>query len=402
MPKLVRLENLIYSIIFLLPTYLIKLQILFFKTNVLEILMLVALVWWWVVFYQKEKIITLYLNYKKYIACGGIMIGGLLWSTFSNGHIEQSLGIVKGWFLLPILFMLVVGDIMAKEKIAKIFLVYAKSSFLVAVIALGYLFSGQVTYDDRLKAFFNSPNYLAMYLAPGIIIIFWKMFFANPKNIYALEKKRAARMIQWGVLIIILTAFFFTRSYTAFLAVFLGSSVILWVNVFSQKIKKPLRIFFYVLAILFCFFVFQRHSEKFRNLVELNPRSSLASRLMIWKVSVRMLKDAPLRGIGPANFQEKYLAYQQFFPLYLEWAVPHPQNIFLTFWLAGGLLGISGFLGLIFFLGQTLWKNKNQNTLSILVLGVMVYILLHGLLDATYFKNDLAIFFWLNFLVLKR
>ena len=402
MPKLIRLENLIYSIIFLLPTYLIKLQFFFCKINVLEILIIVALVWWSLAFYQKEKIANLYLNYKKYVWCGGTMLLGLFWSTIFNGHVWQSLGIVKGWFLLPIFFMLVAGDVLTKEKIKNIFFVYAGSSFLVAIISLGYLFLGRVTYDNRLQAFFNSPNYLAMYLAPGIMIIFWKMFFVNQESACISAKKHKTCSISLGMLSVILIAFFFTRSYTAFGAVLLGSGVILWVNVVAQKIKKPLKIFAFLIVALFLFFIFQSHSEKFKSIIELNPRSSLASRLMIWKASAQMVRDNPFSGIGPANFQEKYLAYQKFYPPYLEWAVPHPQNIYLAFWLAGGLLGIGGFLGLVFFLGQDLWKRKNQNTLSILVLGIIGYILLHGFFDTTYFKNDLAIFFWLNFLALKQ
>lgn len=33
-------------------------------------------------------------------------------------------------------------------------------------------------------------------------------------------------------------------------------------------------------------------------------------------------------------------------------------------------------------------------------LGIMFYFLLHGLVDTTYFKNDLAVIFWLNFMML--
>ncbi len=33
-------------------------------------------------------------------------------------------------------------------------------------------------------------------------------------------------------------------------------------------------------------------------------------------------------------------------------------------------------------------------------LAIMLYILLHGLVDTTYFKNDLAVVFWMCFLVL--
>ena len=70
---------------------------------------------------------------------------------------------------------------------------------------------------------------------------------------------------------------------------------------------------------------------------------------MIWKSAGLMIKNNPLFGIGPGNFQEKYMEYQKYFPPYLEWAVPQPHNIFLAFWLESGLIGLAGFILLLLY-----------------------------------------------------
>lgn len=395
------LENLIYGIVFFLPVYLIKVQLWLLRTNVLEILIIGASLWWLMVFYRAEKIRTFYSAYRPYIFCSAMMLGGLFWSTFSHGQTWQSLSIIKSWFLLPLAVMLIGADVIAKEKIRQIFFVYGQTAFFVALIAWGYLLLGRLTYDERLEAFFNSPNYLAMYLAPGIIIGFWRLCYDNQKKDGTQVIEQRAHSWQIFSLFIIAGALFFTLSYATFGAMLLGSGVVLWTRAVSRKAKRLLIVFTALTIMVFSFLSFQINSEKFKNLTELRPRSSLVSRLTIWRSAGQMILDNPVRGIGPANFQKAYLEYQKFYPPYLEWAVPHPQNLYLDLWLSGGLLGLIGFLGLAFLLTRDLLKNKNQNTISILALGIMVYILAHGFFDTTYFKNDLAVVFWLNFLALK-
>jgi O-antigen ligase len=163
-----------------------------------------------------------------------------------------------------------------------------------------------------------------------------------------------------------------------------------------------------ILFILFLFGIivfFQFKNEKFVDLVNLNERSSLSSRIMIWKSAARMIEDNFWWGIGAGNFQEKYLEYQKYYPLYLEWAVPHPHSLYLTFWLYGGIIGLTGFLALIFQYSKGMFrmiKKEKDNELILVSLGIMLVILIHGFIDTTYFKNDLAIVFWLVFLVFKK
>jgi len=73
----------------------------------------------------------------------------------------------------------------------------------------------------------------------------------------------------------------------------------------------------------------------------------------------------------------------------------YPHNIFLNFWtelgLAGALLFIWIFIKSIKYLVLSI---KQEKYLTIGVLGALVVTVVHGLVDVPYFKNDLAVMFW--------
>jgi len=386
-----------YLAIFFLPLYLVKIKIGNFPTNVLEIIIGVIFLLWFFSDREKIKSKDFFLKYKSYIIFGSLMLFGILLSTFFSGNNLVSWGIVKSWFLVPLILFFLAWNIIEKEKINQIFLAYSFSAFFVALISCGYYIANFLTYDNRLAGIFNSPNYLAMYLAPAIIIALEKVKKSQPKA----DPPLAEKVKSFGIftsLIFILIAFYFTYSYATWTSVVATFIIIMFIkkNISFKEIAI-------ITTIILVLFLSQLNSKKMIDLLTANPRSSLASRIMIWKASQKMIENNFIFGIGPGNFQKTYLEYQKFYPPYLEWAVPHPNNLYLTFWLYGGIMGVVGFLGLvIFFLRDVSRRSKKEPRQVLFVaLGIMLIILIHGIFDTTYFKNDLAIIFWLNFLVLK-
>ena len=385
------LEKFIYALVFLIPLYLIKIKIFGLPTNFWEIIFgLIFIVWVWQR-WGKIEVNNFYNNYKKYIFCAGLIFAGFLLSLFYNYATYyiidyiHSFGIIISWFLVPIIFMLMAADIIPREKLKNIFWAYYLSAFFVAFIALFYLIFGKMTFDGRLAAIFNSPNYLAMYLAPAIII----GLAGKSKNIFLAIS-----------LMVILVVFYFTYSYAAWAALIMALSI-----VFLIKNKVSFKKVIIIAGIIVLLALSQIRNNKFNDLMNFDERSSLASRVMIWKSVGKIISNNAIFGIGAGNFQNKYLKYQKYFPPYLEWAVPHPHNLYLAFWLYSGIIGLLGFLALIFFYLQDIFREiKNGHKMSIIYvsLAIMLYILIHGLVDTTYFKNDPAIVFWLCFLVLKK
>jgi O-antigen ligase len=150
----------------------------------------------------------------------------------------------------------------------------------------------------------------------------------------------------------------------------------------------------------------QFQQDKFQSLITLSERSSFASRMMIWKSAWAIGSDNWILGIGPGRFQETYLSYQRFYPPYLEWAVPQPHNLYLAFWLQTGLLGLIGFIVLLVSWIRYRLKlicdssqDADANKIRIILLVMILSMLVHGLIDTPYWKNDLSVVFWLLLLL---
>lgn len=387
MKKIFNPENLVYLTVVLLPAYLIRFAILGIPTNALEMLILIIFICWLI---KMDCGPISSLEQKKYAIPIGLILLGFILSASIGKNYSVGLGIIKSWFFFPLLLVFLISQLIEKDRLINVFKAFYLSAFLVAVASLGYLFSGRLTYDGRLAGFFNSPNYLAMYLAPAIIVL------AQNAKRKTQNHSLKLKTFVYSSAIILLVALFFTHSYTAWAAIAIS---LLVVEITQKKqIKIDKRIWLTIFIILM-FFLVQLKTTKFNDLVKYNSRSSLASRVMIWRSAGKILSDNWIWGIGPGNFQNKYLEYQKYYPPYLEWAVPHPHNLYLAFWLYGGILGFFGFISL---LAVWFWEmlKKREDLLKFVALGVMLYILIHGLFDTTYFKNDLAIIFWLNFLAL--
>ena len=314
-----------------------------------------------------------------------LILLGCVISIIVSPNKQVGFGILKGWFIDPLLLFLIISDVVkTKKQIIKILSFLAISGIIVAVIGLFYYFFNELTYDGRLKAFFLSPNHLAMYLAPAGIIALG-LFLNFKKYLYFLS------------FIICSIVIFLTYSYGAWMG--FGAGVLFLIFFFQKKIAWRKKILLLIIAALFLsiFFFSQRNTEKFQNLANFS-RSSFESRIIIWKSSAAILKDHPFLGIGPGNFQNFYLDYQKKFPPYLEWAVPQPHNLFLAFYLQCGLLGLIGFLWLLFLFfkkGFHYLLTAGCRLPIAAIAAVMICILIHGLVDTPYWKNDLAIIFWI-------
>lgn len=367
--------------IFLLPVYLWRIDLFGFPTNALDLLIIFCLASWAVFHLRKRDIERLMRHYGLVIIIFILILSGFAFSLLLSGADPAGWGIIKSWLVLPFFFALVCADLFSGEEREKLLMAYYFSASAVAIISLGYFSRGMMTYDGRLAGIFNSPNYLAMYLAPTLIILAEKMRLAEKTSKWL-----------WGIFgAVISLALYLTFSYAAWLAVFLalGAGFLVGKN---RSIRKAVVILLLLVVLVF----FQIGRSKFSDLASLNGRSSLSSRMMIWRSAGKMLEEHWFWGIGPGKFQERYLDHQKFFPPYLEWAVPHPHNLFLAFWLSGGIFSLLGFLFLLYLWLKALYQSADTQLKKVLF-GMLVCIILQGLADTTYFKNDLAVIFWLIF-----
>ncbi len=333
------------------------------------------------------------IQYTKYNTPILLIIAGLLLSILVNKNYYTGLGVAKGWFILPIIFAIILYDNLKKDEklLDKIFITLFASGAFVAIEGIYYWLSGLLTYDGRLRIFYDSPNQLAMFLAPAFLIGA-KLGF---EELRARVRKRKAELWKlMGIILGLILIFFnlyLTKSYGAWIAITLALVAVFWLKYRKIEARKYLA----MVAIVLIIFLGAAGFSKLENIKNLGSRSSLASRVMIWESAGLMIEKNPIFGIGPGNFQNTYLEYQKYFSPYLEWAVPQPHNLYLAFWLESGLFGLAGFLWLIWLFFK---DNKkaiiNNRSYGILCLAIILYFLIHGLVDTTYWRNDMAILFW--------
>ncbi|MFC1645279.1 O-antigen ligase family protein [Patescibacteria group bacterium] len=384
-------KKFIYLTILLIPFYWVRFLIFNTPTNLVEVLIILTSLTWFIenihnlkkVFKNSLDIFTLFLSF---------IFLGLVVATIFNDNIQAGLGIIKGWLILPLLFAFIVQrEARNRQDMLSVLKYIYLSGIVVTVISLTSYFFNGLTYDNRLRGLYLSPNFLSMYLSPVFIIGFWDLFVSN----LHIFKTKTARIT---IFLAMLVTLFLTYSYAAWLAIILSVTITLSIKKLStQALRKILTALFLVGILLF---FSQISNQKFLDIITFNERSSLSSRMMIWKSTLKIINDNWLIGIGPGNFQPTYLSYQKYFTPYLEWAVPHPHNIFAAFWLNSGLLGFFSFLILIYIWVKTLFKKIKKDTTAStfsLFLCIILYILMHGIFDTTYWKNDLSIIFWIIF-----
>lgn len=329
------------------------------------------------------------------IGIGLFFFGGVL-SFFGNPFSYTGLGMLKSWFLFPIIFgYLLWSEIREDAKRERVLWLWFLVLMGVVLRSLSFFATGEMTYDGRLSGDFTSPNFLAFFLAPGIFLSLSFLLTATE------EQKRGKILFLGTCLTLFFFVLFLTHSYGVWMGVIVALLSFFFGRAFANGIKKEWRILGLIFFAALSLFVFDQGSEKWQALIHEEERSSLSSRMMIWQATLKIAIDHPLLGIGVGRFQEMYLAYQVYFPPYLEWAVPEPHNIFLAVFLATGIVGLIGFLiffsRMIFLLTQRTFvfgETKKQQG-AVLMLSLWVLFLCYGLFDTPYFKNDLAYLFFL-------
>jgi O-antigen ligase len=125
--------------------------------------------------------------------------------------------------------------------------------------------------------------------------------------------------------------------------------------------------------------------------------NTIQSRLDLWRAAVKLIGHRPLFGAGLAGFQQMSAPY--YTHLHTEANFIDPHNILLNFWVETGLLGVIAFAWIMAVGFQVSWRGWRQGPTGwrayhLGVLLALVAVLVHGLVDVPYFKNDLSLEFW--------
>ena len=381
---------------FFFPLYLLKFEMAGIPLTVLEVFCYVLFLFYLIGLWRKDYKIDWKSPAKWYYYLAFILLLGAVLGTLTVPHEiilpggqqvdpqRVAMGVLKGWVLAPMLYFFVLTQRIEKSvDLKKLGLSFVASGALVALVSYFFgIFGNGFATDARLTGFFESANYLSLYLVPAFLLSLY----------YGYDSKSSTSFQRWVNLVSIATighALLMTQSYAAILAVFGSIGLfILRLVILHRKTNKKLFWAFILLVVAFLgLMATQLNSPKFKQFLEWDIRSSTSVRLEIYQVSARLIQDHPLTGVGPGLFQSYYQTQAPlvFGRVPLEWNMPHPHNIFLAFWLNAGLLGFLALLGFLFL-------THRQFTYPLLAFWG---ILIHGLFDTPFWKNDLAMVFWL-------
>ncbi len=384
----------IVLLVALLPSYLLRLNIFGIPTTFLELAIITTTI---AGLFQPTVRLSWRSAWRRLpsplviLLC--LFIFSAVVSTLISPHLRTSLGILKGWILSPLLLGWLAA-VIAPQKTSQIINALIASGTAMALLGLT-----QIGGLNRIKGVYDVPNSLALYLAPIFVLALWQ-------NIHPLSSPR--KIVPILAVLIIGTALIATQSVAGLAAIaaslFIG--VFYWTSSLSKKRWLVLIVLFSVIAASFLSYT-GRLSYLISPLRPGGQPNSVSVRVQLWVLSSELIKEHPLLGVGLGTFepayQQKVHEYFQKFrscdsaiknctkPL-PEYVYRDPHNWILSFWLNLGLLGLISFIAINVY---AVWQTKRLPRFLQPAALALLAILLFGLTDTIYWKNDLASLHWI-------
>lgn len=400
-------RNLLWAIatlLALLPTYLIRFSLGPMPMTALEAMILILFTVWVIKLkFKKEKFNSplKILEKQKWVWLIFAWLTFAIISLLISPDLRAAAGIFKAYFFEPIIFLLVfLSVIKTKKDLEIIFYALGISALYISAFAIYQKFTGfaipnptwQAAETRRVTSFYGFPNAIGLYLAPIIVFyVGWlisKFQVSNFKFQKILIINFKPLIFQLFVIILSVAAVIFARSEGAYVGILAG---LFFLGLMIKKLRWPT----VALAIIFVMVVAlvpQLRNYAVEQLTFQNDSGKV--RIIMWRETWQMLRDRLFSGAGLAGYQETFAPYHKakYIEIYL-----YPHNLFFNFWSELGLGGLIVFLLIVikFFKDGIKKLPTTNHDLPINLSAVMITIIIHGLVDVPYFKNDLAVFFWL-------
>ncbi|MFA5995223.1 MAG: O-antigen ligase family protein [Patescibacteria group bacterium] len=354
-----------YIILFCLPSYVIRFKLFNIPVTVLEGLILIGFILLCVEYRCK-----LTLGHWKYVMSVFAVIG--LLAVLVSDEKVAALGLYKAYIIEPMLVGCMVLTI--KPKLERVLTTLSGVIILIGitcVIQLGTGYGVPAPWHEfgaqfRATSWFGYPNAVGLLCAPIVAML-----------IAHVVSSTKYRTVFFVAIVLGLVSIILSRSAGAVMAV-TGATI---VGVYLAGWKK-----LSVLSVFICVSTI----PLFRETVLFQDVSGQV-RLALWQGTINLLQHRPLQGAGLANFPNVYAEYK--LARHTELLL-YPHNIFLDFWVE---LGLAGLIWLIVVLVVMFKKIKTigwQQPKAVVLLAGLVAVLIYGLVDVPYFKNDLAVLFW--------
>ena len=305
-----------------------------------------------------------------------LLIAAASISVFIPPDTRAALGLYRAFFIEPVLIFYIAADLLRGEQYLRRAMVsFAIGSSVLAVLNLVAVAQALLHHTFHVgsapNALYGDANYVAMYLEPPVAFAMALLLF---------DRTPRWRWLGAAWLSVTGLALLLTLSKGSFLALLvLGVVVILRM----RRWMLPLLAGLVVVAFLVSRvpLIAQRIATS---------ENSLVGRFQIYGAAIRVLKQNPILGLGLGGFDYTFRKHA---------SQPYPHDVWLTFWVEIGLLGLIAFAVIFFGLVWRGWRAlpQTEGFYRVAMWGVMGSLVLwgiHGLVDSPYWKNDMSVEFW--------
>lgn len=394
----------------ILPSYGIRFSIFSIPITLLELSIWVVFIGWFIKQYREHGLPRLNLRealsqsnpFHHYLWPIILFVLTATIAVIMSPNIEAALGIWKAYFVEPLMvFVLMVVILRGQKERWWILISLGVTVAALSIVAWYQHFTGNLlpapwltTRPLRVTSLYSYPNALGLFIGPILAMyITWLMNDLITPKLTAYGLRLTAISFKVLVIILGLGAIIFSVTKGAWVGVAAGvfvGALFVFKNVWQRVIAASL----IVVALLF---ILPATRESFISYITLNSPSGKV-RQSVWRETAAFLYDHPISGAGLAGYQTALEPYHEWWnknlsPYKLEIFL-YPHNVFLNFWAELGMAGLIAFLWLLGVFALLVWRARN-NQFAIIALAGMVALLTHGLVDAPYFKNDLAVLFWI-------
>ncbi|MBP9686267.1 MAG: O-antigen ligase family protein [Candidatus Doudnabacteria bacterium] len=398
------------------PLYAVRFDLLGFTTNVcmLWVFFVLLVGAGWVVTTKRTSQFVQWLGQElrtpQGILAGMFLLSGVI-SLFVGGLSQDKLGQFLVLFLQPVaLFILMRFWVFIKNwkleignSLASAALFFVALCGLYAIIQYTTLLGvpsawwGNSVEPKRALALFLHPNFYALFVTPLLAFLVpvisgqWTVDREDLKSVFGFNLfTRYYALYTTAGWLLGVVGLLLSLSRGGWLGLAAAVGVFLLVAANRKLLKAAL-----VIVMVMMVVVSAVPNFRYRVLLPFHGEKSSVARFSLWHTGWEMVQDSPLLGKGLLGFSNNWDRYNTDPNLQ---RYPAPHNIFLNFWIDTGLLGMVSFLGLLVL---ALWRGiKAKKGYQLGLALACIAMLIHGLVDIPYFKNDLALVFWLLLAVL--
>lgn len=364
-----------------LPTYLLRFNIGPIPFTLLEALLLV-LVSVWIARGEWKQIHSVP---RPWLYGAGGLIAAAILATVVAPDTRGALGVLKAYFVEPVLLFLVAVTTIKTAADRRVILAwFVGGAAFTALIGVFQFVTGAgipIPWDveRRVTGPFPYPNALGLYAGPAVIVA----------ALFAARETGRARMWWAAAALLSFAGIVLAQSEAAI------GSVVLMLGIaalFSSKLKK-VALVGGTIAVLLITLVSPLRNFAVEKL-SLQDRSGEV-RQMQWSETWEMLKTKPVFGVGLNGYPEALA------PFHLRPDIEifqYPHTIIFNVWTELGLAGFVACAGLFALVVTSPRRAKAdgwKDTAAVAALLVFGGMLVHGLVDVPYFKNDLSVLTWL-------